>query len=74
MRTVVPVTTQGGAGGWLVYSPQGALIALIQRQPGPPVKLSAIIGAHVLTDVMLTITSHQWTRLVARLPGGEGLC
>lgn len=74
MRTVLPVTTQGGSGGWLVYSPQGALIALIQRQPGPPVKLSAIIGPHVLLDTMLTITSHQWTRLAAYVPGGEGLC
>jgi hypothetical protein len=74
VRIVVPVTTHSGAGGWLVYSPEGALVALIQRQPSPPVKLASIIGPHVLTEVMLTLTSHQWTRLVAYVPGGEGLC
>lgn len=74
MRTVLPVTTQTGVGGWLVYGTDGALVALIQRQPGPPISLKSIMGPHMLLDTTLAITSHQWTRLVAYVPGGEGLC
>lgn len=73
MRIALPVTTYSGAMGWLVHSPTGELIALIQRQPGPPVKLSSIIGPHVLCSVMLSVTATQWRTLVARCPGGEGL-
>lgn len=74
MRIVVRVTTQGGHGGWLVYAPDGELIALIKHQPGPPWSLTTAVGPHVLLDAMLAITSQQWTRLVAYVPGGEGLC
>lgn len=70
----LPVTTIRGDGGWLVFRIiDGSLIALISRQPGPMISLKSIIGPHVLASVMLTVTSQEWIRLVARVPGGEGL-
>lgn len=74
MRIAQPVITQTGCVGWLVYSPDGELIAMIQRQPGPPVALKSIIGPHVLLSQAPTVTVTCWTRLVAQVPGGEGLC
>jgi hypothetical protein len=73
MRIAQPVTTHAGDSGHLVYLDTGRALCLIQRQPGPPVALKSIIGPHVLCDVMLCLTSRQWSQLVAGLPGGEGV-
>lgn len=73
MRIVQPVTTHAGDSGYLVYTETGWVLCLIQRQPGPPIALRSIIGPHILCDVLLCLTSRQWTQLVAGLPGGEGL-
>lgn len=74
MRIVCPVSTHSGESGWLVYQATGELIAMIQAQPGPPIKLSTIVGPHVMLSVMLNLTAPLWRRLVANVPGGEGLC
>ena len=66
-RIVVRISSGPQFQGWLVHTPDGALVGMIRMDTGTP-DLGRMVGPHVLLSQVVEITRFQWHRMILHVP------